>query len=198
MVYLSHEDLFCIVLLGYSCHLFLIFSASVRFIPFLSFIVPIFAWNVSLVSLIFLMRSLLLLLLLNHFSCVRLCATPWTVSYQAPLSMGFSRQEYSKVGCHFPLQCIKVKSESEVTQSYPTLHDPMDCSPPGSTVHGIFQARVLEWGVIAFSTMILIGYKSSQSPSPGLPCTNDQGNLVPNFINLGVFTICMFPLDCFL
>ena len=102
------------------------------------------------------------------------------------------------VGCHFLLQCMRVKSESEVAQSYPTLHDPMDCSPPGSTVHGIFQARVLEWGVIAFSTMILIGYKSSQSPSPGLPCTNDQGNLVPNFINLGVFTICMFPLDCFL
>ena len=46
---------------------------------------------------------------------------------------------------------MKVKSESEVTQSCPTLHDPMDCSPPGSSVHGIFQARVLEWGAIAFS-----------------------------------------------
>ena len=55
------------------------------------------------------------------------------------------------VGCHFLLQCMKVKSESEVTQSCPTLHDPMDCSPPGSSVHGIFQARVLEWGAIAFS-----------------------------------------------
>ena len=50
------------------------------------------------------------------------------------------------VGCHFLLQCMKVKSESEVTQSCPTLHDPMDCSLPGSSVHGIFQARVLEWG----------------------------------------------------
>ena len=56
------------------------------------------------------------------------------------------------VGCHFLLQCRKVKSESEVTQSCPTLSDPMDCSPPGSSVHGIFQARVLEWGAIAFST----------------------------------------------
>ena len=51
--------------------------------------------------------------------------------------------------CHFLLQCRKVKSESEVTQSCPTLSDPMDCSPPGSSTHGIFQARVLEWGAIA-------------------------------------------------
>ena len=55
------------------------------------------------------------------------------------------------VGCHFLLQCRKVKSESEVAQSCPTLSDPMDCSLPGSSVHGIFQARVLEWGAIAFS-----------------------------------------------
>ena len=55
------------------------------------------------------------------------------------------------VGCHFLLQCMKVKSESEVTQSCPTLSDPMDCSLPGSSVHGIFQARVLEWVAIAFS-----------------------------------------------
>ena len=55
------------------------------------------------------------------------------------------------VGCHFLLQCMKVKSESEVVQSYPTLSDPMDCSPPGSSIHGILQARVLEWGAIAFS-----------------------------------------------
>ena len=50
------------------------------------------------------------------------------------------------VGCHFLLQCMKVKSEREVAQSCPTLSDPMDCSPSGSSVHGIFQARVLEWG----------------------------------------------------
>ena len=55
------------------------------------------------------------------------------------------------VGCHFLLQCMKVKSESEVAQSCPTLCDPMDCSPPGSSIHGIFQASVLEWGAITFS-----------------------------------------------
>ena len=52
------------------------------------------------------------------------------------------------VGCHLLLQCMKVKSESEVAQSCPTLRDPMDCSLPGSSVHGIFQARVLEWGAM--------------------------------------------------
>src|SRR5574341_432700 len=55
------------------------------------------------------------------------------------------------VGCHFLLQCRKVKSESEVTQLCLTLSDLMDCSLPGSSVYGIFQARVLEWGAIAFS-----------------------------------------------
>ena len=55
------------------------------------------------------------------------------------------------VGCHFLLQCMKVKSDSEVTQLRPTLGDPMDCSLPGSPVLGILQARVLEWGAIAFS-----------------------------------------------
>ena len=57
------------------------------------------------------------------------------------------------VGCHFLLQCMKVKSESEVAESCPTLSNPMDCSPPGSSIHGIFQARVLEWGAIAFSSI---------------------------------------------
>ena len=54
------------------------------------------------------------------------------------------------VGCHFLLQCMKGKSESEVAQSCPTLSNSMDCSPPGSSVHGIFQARILEWVAIAF------------------------------------------------
>ena len=61
------------------------------------------------------------------------------------------------VGCHFLLQCMKVKSESEVTQSCPTPSDPMDCSLPGSSAHGIFQARVLEWGAIAFSDSMFNG-----------------------------------------
>ena len=58
------------------------------------------------------------------------------------------------VGCQFLLQCMEVKNESEVAQSCLTLHDSMDCSPPGSSIHGIFQARVLEWGAIAFSVYI--------------------------------------------
>ena len=59
------------------------------------------------------------------------------------------------VGCHFLLQCMKVESESEVTQSCLTLSDPMDWSLPGSSIHGIFQATVLEWGAIAFSSPII-------------------------------------------
>ena len=66
------------------------------------------------------------------------------------------------VGCYFLLQCMKVKSESEVAQLCLTLRDPMDCSPPGSSIHGILQARVLEWGAIAFSSPVaqnvLIGF----------------------------------------
>ena len=82
-------------------------------------------------------------------SCPALCdsidssppgSTPWD-----------SPGRNSGVGCHFLLQCMKVKSESEVAQSCLTLSDPMDCSLPGFSVHGIFQARVLEWGAIAFS-----------------------------------------------
>ena len=57
------------------------------------------------------------------------------------------------VDCHFLLQCMKVKSESEVTQSCPTLCHPTDCSLPGSSILGIFQARVLDWGAIAFSDL---------------------------------------------
>ena len=136
---------------------------------------------------------------MKSLSHVRLFATPWTAAYQAPPSMGFSRQEYwsgvplpspryrpaaaaaakslqscptlcdptdgsppgsrpwdspgnyTGVGCHFLLQCMKGKSESEVAQSCPTLQDPMDCILQGSSIHGISQARVLEWGAIAFS-----------------------------------------------
>ena len=80
----------------------------------------------------------------KSFSRVWLLATPWTAAHQAPPSMGFSRQEYCS-GLPFPLQCMKVKSESEVAQSCPTLSDLMDCSLTGSSVRGIFQAGVLEW-----------------------------------------------------
>ena len=92
------------------------------------------------------------MLLLSHFSCVQLCETPQTAAHQAPPSLD-SPGKNTGVGCHFLLQCMKVRSESEVTQLCSTLSGPMDCSPPGSSIHGIFQARVLEWGAIAFSGM---------------------------------------------
>ena len=78
-------------------------------------------------------------------SVVSSCATP---RLRGPWD---SPGKNTGVGCYFLLQCIKVKNESEVSQSHPTLSDPMDCSLPGSSIHGIFQARVLEWGAIAFS-----------------------------------------------
>ena len=87
----------------------------------------------------------------KSLSRVRLCATPSTATHQAPLSLGFSRQEHWS-GLPFP----SPMRESEVTQSCPTLSDPMDCSPPGSSVHGIFQARVLDWGAIAYSGCRLV------------------------------------------
>jgi len=95
-------------------------------------------------------NHVLLLLLLSHFSRVRLCATPGRQPTRLPRPWD-SPGKNTGVGCHFLLQCMKVKSESEVAQSCPTLSDPMDCSPSGSSNHGIFQARVLEWGAIAFS-----------------------------------------------
>ena len=62
--------------------------------------------------------------------------------------------KHTGVGCHFHLQCMKVKGESEVAQSCVTLSDPMDCSLPGSSIHGILQARVLEWSAIALSERV--------------------------------------------
>ena len=97
--------------------------------------------------------------LLSHFSHVRLCATPETAAHQAPPPWD-SPGKNTGVGCHFLLQYVKVKSESEVAQSCLTLHDPMDCSLPVSSVHGIFQARVLEWGAIAFSSKPLTLFNS--------------------------------------
>ena len=73
--------------------------------------------------------------------------------------------ENSGVGCHFHPQCMKVKSESEVAQSCPTLSDTMDCSPPDSSIQGIFQARVLEWVVIAFSVTTARTWKQPRYPS---------------------------------
>ena len=83
-------------------------------------------------------------------SCPTLC-DPIDGSPPGSPIPGYSPGKNTGVGCHFLLQCMKVKSESEVAQSYPTLRDPMDCSLPGSSVHGIFQARVLEWVAISFT-----------------------------------------------
>ena len=80
-------------------------------------------------------------------SCLTLCD---------PIDSRDSPGKNTGVGCHFLLQGMKVKSESEVAQSCPTLRDPVDCSLPGSSIHGIFQARVLEWGAIAFSVILSI------------------------------------------
>ena len=86
----------------------------------------------------------------KSLSHVRLCVTPLTEAHQAPRPWD-SPGKNTGVGCHFLLQCMKVKSESEVAQSCPTLSDPMDCSLPGSSIHGTFKARVLDWVAIAFS-----------------------------------------------
>ena len=86
--------------------------------------------------------------------CLTLC-DPIDGSPPAPPSWD-SPGKNTGVGWHFLLQCMKVKSESEVAQSCPTPSDPMDCSPPGSSIHGIFQARTLEWGAIAFSGFLVL------------------------------------------
>ena len=95
---------------------------------------------------------MVLLLLLSLQSCLTLCDP--TRGPQQPTRLCHPWDSPGKntgVGGHSLLQCMKVKSQSEVTQSCPTLRDPMDCSLPGSSVHGILQAKVLEWGAIAFS-----------------------------------------------
>ena len=95
-------------------------------------------------------QLLLLLLLLSLQSCPTLCEPHRRQPTRLPRPWD-SPGKSTGVGCHCVLQCMKVKSESEITQSCPTLSDPMDCSLPGSSVYWIFQARVLEWGAIAFS-----------------------------------------------
>ena len=83
------------------------------------------------------------------------------------------------VGCHFLLQSMKVKTESEVAQSCPTLSDPMDCSLPGSSIHGIFQARILQWGTIAFSGTFLSSVQFSRSVVSDSLRTHESQNARP-------------------
>ena len=96
------------------------------------------------------------------------------------------------VSCHFLLQRMKVKSESEVVQSYPTLSDPMDCSLPGSSTHSIFQARVLEWGAIAFSNLI---YDCIVLNVPTTIVLQQLGE-IPDAFNLCFITPCVFFIPC--
>ena len=113
----------------------------------------LYAIHFSFRRLFFLIQYLFMLLLLSRFSHIRLCATPETAPTRLPCPWD-SPGKNTGVGCHCLLQCMKVKSEREVTQLCPTPSDPMDCSPPGSSVHGICQARVLEWVAIAFSIFV--------------------------------------------
>ena len=105
------------------------------------------------------------MLLPSHFRRVRLCATPWTAAHQAPPSLGFSRQEHWS-GLPFP----SPMRESEVAQSCPTLCDPTDCSPPGSSIHGILQARTLEWGATAFSEFTYTSFLCLSQIYPPVIC----------------------------
>ena len=109
-------------------------------------------------------------------------------AHQAPLSLGFSRQEHWS-GLPFPSPMHERKSESEVTQSCLTLSDPMDCSLPGPSIHGIFQARVLEWVAIAFSReWLYFPFKNiTNSPFSQIYC-----------LVLPIFELCTFsPVTCF-
>ena len=113
----------------YSCHLLISYS-SVRFLPFLSSLVPIFAWNGALISPIFLKSFLVF---------------PIVLFSSTSLHCAFKKASLSLLDIQYSLKW------SEVTQSCPTLCDPMDCSLPGFSVHGIFQARVPEWVAFSFS-----------------------------------------------
>ena len=113
------------------------------------------------------------------------------------------------VGCHFLLQCMKVKSESEVAQSGPTLSNPMDCSLPGSSVHGIFQARVLEWGAIAVSLLVHASLCAQSCPTLhdpmdcSLPGSSTHGIFQARVLEWGAIAFsdslvrCIYIYNCF-
>ena len=135
----------------------------------------------------------------HALSYVELFVTPWTVACQATLSMGFSRQEYWS-GMPFPtsgdlpdpgIQPMSpaLAAAAKSHQSCPTLCDPIDCSPPGSPIHGILQPRVLEWVAIAFSPALAGGFftASTTSQEKGAPnslLTPNSTVLNPGFTNL--------------
>ena len=130
-------------------------------------------------------------LLLRRFSHVRFYATPETAAHQAPPSLGFSRQEHWS-GLPFPSPMHERKSESEVAQLCPTLSDPVDCSLPSSSIHGIFQARVLEWVAnicinldICFSDLLLYVYSVLG------PYTSLEQSQIHSFLWLSIIPPCI-------
>ena len=133
-------------------------------------------WKLSLWLLS--LNIFLLLLLLSRFSCVRLCATPEMAAHQAPPSLGFSRQEHWS-GLPFPSPMHGSEKWKWSRSVVPTPSDPRDCGLPGFSVHGIFQARVLEWVAIAFSWVMSFLFYSEHW---GLKMYND---MVGNFIHRG-------------
>ena len=118
----------------------------------------------------FILTLILLLQLLSHFSRVRLCATPQTAAHQAPLSLGFSRQEHWS-GLPFPSPVHE--SESEDAQSCPTLCNPIDGSPPGSPAPGILQARTL--GVGCHFLLQCMKVKSESEVAQSCPTQRPHG-----------------------
>ena len=124
------------------------------------------------------------LVVFNAFQSLALRSTSLICSWNLP-------GKNTEVGCHFLLQCMKMKNESDVAQSCPTLNNPMDCSPPGSSVHGIFQARILEWGAITKSRTRLCDFTftffhalekeistHSSVPAWRIPGTEEPGGLL--------------------
>ena len=122
-------------------------------------------WSLFMSKYNLLFYSVLCWSVLSHFSCVQLFTVPWTVAHQAPLSVEFSIK-YTGVGSRSLLQAISSTQVSrsasrfftwwltysaKLLQSCPTLCNPMDCSLPGSSVHGILQARIPEWVAVSFS-----------------------------------------------
>ena len=96
-------------------------------------------------------------------------------------------------GCHFLLQCMKVKSESEVAQSCLIPSNPMDCSLPGSSNHGIFQARALEWGAIAFSEVVRLLLSLQSCPTLCDPIDGSPRSAVPGILQARILEWIAFP-----
>ena len=139
--------------------------------------------------LLFERKVIAFLLLLSHFSRVQLCVPHRRQPTRLPHPWD-SPGKNTGVGCHFLIQCMKVKCETEVAQSFPTLSDPMDCRLPGFSVHGIFEARVLEWGAIAFYVAFLDSILKSRGVT--LP---SKVHLVKAMVFPVVMYVCIWKLD---